>query len=335
LLAALGVIAERGETQTQPTNQEAYNLFLRSAAIPHDAQTNREAIAMLEHSVGLDPTYAPAWQALGMRYYFDSEYSSGGEEAFQKSNSAYERALSLDPNLVTSAGQLITNRVERGELAKAYAQATTLVAKHPQRAQAHFSLAYVDRYVGLLENATSECDVAIRLDPGNYLYRSCALAFLYLGQFARARDFAALDAGSEWANYMAPSILLREGKLSEAREAVKRMPRAPWFRSDLMEAVVGLRPTSELDRLAETALETSGPGDDPEPLYAQGAVLEFAGKREAALHLFRIAIKNNYCALSALQHDPLLDKLRAAPQFADLLKAARSCQKPVLEQANQ
>ena len=102
-----------------------------------------------------------------------------------------------------------------------------------------------------------------------------------------------------------------------------------------MEAALGLRPASELDRLAKAALETSGRGDDPEPLYAQGAVLEFAGKREAALHSIRTAIENNYCSLSALEHDPLLDKLRTTPQLAELLKAARACQKPVLDLANQ
>ena len=57
---------------------------------------------------------------LGIRYYFDSQYSSGGEETFQKSNSSCERALALDPNLILAASQLITNRVERGDLSKAY-----------------------------------------------------------------------------------------------------------------------------------------------------------------------------------------------------------------------
>ena len=75
---------------------------------------------MLERAVGMDQTYAPAWQALGIRYYYDSQYSSGGEETFQKSNSSCERALALDPNLILAASQLITNRVERGDLTKAY-----------------------------------------------------------------------------------------------------------------------------------------------------------------------------------------------------------------------
>ena len=41
-------------------------------------QPNKDAIAMLEQAVALDPNYAPAWEALGRRYYFDAIYSGGG-----------------------------------------------------------------------------------------------------------------------------------------------------------------------------------------------------------------------------------------------------------------
>jgi hypothetical protein len=47
--------------------------------------------------VGEDRSYAPAWEALGQRYYFDSLYGGGGESMFQRSNAAYEQALALDP----------------------------------------------------------------------------------------------------------------------------------------------------------------------------------------------------------------------------------------------
>ena len=60
--------------------------------------------------------------------------------------------------------------------------------------------------------------------------------------------------------------------------------------------------------------------------------MAIAGKKDAALHLLRMAIEQNYCAYSNLENDPLLDTLRAMPEFADLLKAARYCQEPLLAQ---
>jgi eukaryotic-like serine/threonine-protein kinase len=335
LLPVLGVTVASLETQTKPTNQEAYDLYLRSTALPHDATPNKEAIAMLERSAGLDARYAPTWLALGIRYYYDSEYASGGEEGFQRSNAACERALALDPNLIVAAGQLITNRVERGDLAKAYEEARALVKRRPDVAGTHFTLAYVDRYTGMLEEASRECDITLRLDPGNFLYRSCAWAFLYRGDTRRAREFVALDAGSEWAYYVMPLILLREGKASEAREAAKKMPTAARYHRDLVEAALGLRPASELDRMAQEAVNLTSTGDDPEPLYYIGSLFAFAGKNAAATHSLRSAIEQNYCALSALEQDPLLSKLRATADFADLLKAARLCQQPVLAETGQ
>jgi tetratricopeptide (TPR) repeat protein len=329
LLPTVGSNKEYFETSITPTNQQAYDLYLRSVAIPHDENPNREAIAMLERAIKMDATYAPAWQALGIRYYWNSQYSNGGESDFEKSNSSYERALSLDPNLVFAAGQLITNRVERGELAKAYQEARTLVKQRPDSAQAHFTMGYVSRYAGFLDDATTECDTALRLDPGNYFFRSCAWAFMYTGNAQRAWQYVSLDAGSEWANWATPSILLREGKINQARDAVKKMSSQPRFNRPLMEAAVGLRSQQELDRIS-IEVATQSENGDPETFYQVGSILAFAGKEDAAVRVLRMAIEGNYCAYNALMNDPLLIKLHAAPEYKRLLDAARSCQEPIL-----
>src|SRR6185312_9686241 len=314
LLPMLGAAGGFLETSTRPNNQEAYDLYLRSVALSHDAAPNRDAIKSLEHVVELDPNYAPAWAEVGQRYYYDATYSNGGEQMFQHSNVALERALALDPNLIAAASQLIVNRVDRGELTKAFEAATTLAKRRPENDQAHFTLGYVQRYAGMLEESTRQCDTALTLAPGNFQFRSCAWAFMELGKFDRARDFIQLDAGSEWANYITRSLLLREGRTAEAREAVKHMSNAPHYHRDLMEACVGLRPQSELDRMAHDA-ETSQPSDpDPELSYYQGAIFAYCGKKAAAFHMLKTAIELNYCAYSNLLSDPLLRGLHSDRQ---------------------
>jgi len=314
------------ETSTRPKNQQAYDLYLRSTAVPHDAGPNKEAIGMLERAVGMDPTYAPAWEQLGLRYYYDASYGNGGEEVFAKSNSCYERALSLDQNRLLAAGQLITNHVERGELSTAHQQAAALVARRPESAEAHFALGYVYRYAGMLERSTKECDAALALDPGNYQFRSCAWAFMELRNTTRARDYVNLDQGSEWAAYVYPSILLREGKLQEARDAIKKMPTAPRYHRDLLEACTGMRPPAEADKLAQQAMTSQPAEPDPEIWYYQGAIFAYCGKKDAAMRMFRLATGQNYCGYSNLLSDPLVSSLQSQKEFDKVLTAASECQ---------
>ena len=112
LVPAFGGAYVLGESGTRPNNQQAYDLYLRSLAVSRDATPNKQAIAMLQHVVALDSTYAQAWAALGTRYYFDVQYGGGGEAMYKRSVSAYERALALDPNLIFAASQLITGRTD-------------------------------------------------------------------------------------------------------------------------------------------------------------------------------------------------------------------------------
>ncbi|MFY9702391.1 MAG: protein kinase, partial [Terriglobales bacterium] len=329
LLPALGIAGGFLDTGTRPKNAEAYDLYLHSLALPHDAGPNKDAIAVLEHVVEVDPTYAPAWEQLGLRCYYDADYSDGGEPMFQRSNKAYERALQLDPNRIFAASQLITNHLERGELRQAYKAGQEMVKRRPESAQAHFAVSVVYRYAGMLEQSTNECNMALTLDPGNYTFRSCTWAFMELGKTDRAADFIRLDAGSEWAAYVTPSLLLREGKIADAREAVKRMPVAPRYRRDLLEACLQLRPATDLDRMAQEA-ESSQPADpDPETWYYQGVLFAYCGKKQAALHLLQSAVEQNYCAHENLLSDPLLAKLRSDPAFDKVLTAAGACQDAV------
>jgi len=329
LLPVLGVGQGAEEAGSKPKNATAYDLYLHSLAIPRDPAANKDALAVLEQVVQMDPSYAPAWQQLGLRSYYDATYSDGGEKMLEQSNDAYARALQLDPNLTIALGQQITNSVERGELGKAYDAAKALIKDRPQSAQAHFALSYVFRYAGMLEPSTRECNLALSLDPGNYMFRSCAWAFMELGRTQRAAEFVHLDTSSDWPAYVTPSLLLREGKVAEARQAVKVMPSGPRYHRDLLEACLGLQPAANLDRIAHDLVNNAGNELDPETLYYQGALLGYCGKNQAALQLLQSAVERNYCAYSNLINDPLLAKLRADQAFDKVLTEASACQEAV------
>jgi serine/threonine protein kinase len=330
LVPVLGGLSSSSEASTRPKSEEAYDLYLRSIALPHDVAPNKEAISMLERAVGIDPSYAPVWDALGLRYYYSGAYGDGGEPMLKRSDSATERALALDPNLISAAAWLIARQTDRGDTAHAYAQAAALLKRRPDSAMAHFALAYVLRYAGLLDESARECDSALALDRGNYQLRSCSGPFVQLGQTHRAMEFVRLDAGSEYAAMQTGAILLGQGKLAEARQAIQGASQSPLMGRDLIQTCIDPPRSSQCDKAAQTIEATALAGSDIEPLYSVGALLSYCEQKDAALRLLKKAVAQNYCAYTALQTDPLLIKLRGTHEFTALLSSAKQCQSKFL-----
>src|SRR5260370_24194844 len=162
--------------------------------------------------------------------------------------SASDRAVALDPNLILAAGQLITNRADRGELGSAYAEASALVKQRPESASTHFVLSYVLRYAGLLDDAARECDSVLKLDRGNYQFRSCSWVFMQRGEAQRAMEFVRLDAGSEWAARQTAFILIGQVKLAEARQTIQRTSYDPLLARDLLQPCLYPHQTQRLAR---------------------------------------------------------------------------------------
>ena len=290
---------------------------------------------MLERAVGLDPSYAPAWGYLGVRYHYDSAYSNGGDAARNRGDAALERAISLDPNYIPAIAWLISNRVEQGQVVKAFQDAKALVERHPESAQAHFALSYVLRYGGAIEESAHECEAALALDPGNFGLRSCSFTFDQLGNYARAMDFLQLDAGSLWASNNMIRHYIRDGKLAQAREMAANIKDDPQFGYQMMRVCLENPSSPDVARLAREVVATRLTDPDPEPRYIVGGDLLFCGQKEAALQLLRSSIAGHFCAYAGLQNDSIWTKLRGTPEFAELLRAAKQCHDDFLAQRSQ
>jgi TolB-like protein/predicted Ser/Thr protein kinase len=323
LVPALGAGANADDAATRPKNEEAYDLYLRSIAVPHDPAPNKDAIAMLERAVGLDPSYAPAWDALGVRYHYDSAYANGGDAAFQRGLAAFSRALSLDPDYIDPAGEIMLSEVERGELIKGYQSAKALLARHPENAYAHFALSYVLRYGGAIEESAHECDTALSMDPGNYRFRSCALTFNQLGDYARAMQFLQLDAGTEWSSDNMKREYIRDGQLAKAREIAHNFPDVPWAR--LTIACMDNPASETAVNGARQAAAQIMADPDPEVSYTVAPDILFCGQKELAMNMLKSSVAHHFCAYSGLQNDSSWAKLRGTPEFAELVSAAKKC----------
>jgi TolB-like protein len=323
LFPLLGGTTGTSTAATKPRSPEAYDLYLRSKPATSDLQPNLEAIAMLERSVGLDPDYAPAWAALGLRYYYDG--SLGTLASYPKAAAAAERALALDPNLSEAMQQLIVVAAESGNLAEADRKAREFLRRRPQDPHAHFSVSYVLRYGGLLEDAARECDAAHALDPRSRDFRSCAVVYIQLGKYDRAREYLRLDAGSQWVKVREAEILVREGKSAAAAALLPAGGR----RAILLG---GSGTKADRDRAAAEIEAANSAIPDPESPYIVGGILASAGYPQAALRLLRRAVEGNYLCVPAMDNDPLLDSVRKDPEFAAIRAEAMRRQKEFIAQ---
>jgi serine/threonine protein kinase/tetratricopeptide (TPR) repeat protein len=335
LIPALGATSAENERGTRPKNEEAYDLYLRSVALAHDGEQNTAAIRMLERSVGLDEAFAPAWSALGKRYYYEEEYGAGANGTMTRTEPALRRALALDPNLEDAEQQIVTMDADLGKQAEAYREAKTMVGKHPQSGFAHFTLSYVLRYASLSQETTAECELALRLDPGNYQFRSCATPFLWTGQFERGMAFARLDAGSEWSRNVEAAFLLRQGRTSEALESLHQLPDSPFFHTRALESCYTVPRTADFEQLMEKVKKDIFRYHDPEPQYSFAALYNACLGNAFTTRLLETAIRGGYCSYDYLQLDPAFAEFRKSAEYPATLAEAKKCRDKFLAERQQ
>ena len=311
LYAALGV-AESSLPADRPNNREAYALYLESLAASQDPKPNEKALASIQRAVALDPSFASAWAELGRREYFASRYGGGGDAAMRMSEAATDRALSLDPDLLPAALRRIINETERTQYGAAHRHAVELLQRRPRSAEAHFALSYLFRYVGQLEDSARECNRAYELDAATGL-RSCAQTFIDLGDFHRARVFTALDRGSEWARQVEALTLVHEQKPAAAVAIMESLPAGTAVRRATMMRCAGANRIApwEWSDIERDLLSI----DDPEQLYRNIDLVASCGNDDLAIRLYREATARRYSIYPAIDHDPLLQRLRQNPAY--------------------
>jgi len=316
---------------TRPSNQEAYNLLLRSLSVSRDAGPNRLAIDMLERAAKLDPNHSQIWVALSARYYYEAQYSPDADRQslFRKVDECNARALALDPNSIEAATAATIAHVEKGELNKAYDFARDLLRKRPDSARAHFGMSYVLRYGGLLKEASRECATAFTLDPGDFNNRSCAFPAFCLGQLEQAAEYLRLEPGSNWSRYVEVLIALRRGDRNQAVELSRGAEEGGVL--EYIAACLDHRLTPDISRRRMDFIESNR---DPEPAYFQSMYFAYCGENENAIKALRRAASGSYCPATDLASNPLFNPLRARPEFAEIRAKTAACNQAFVSHRN-
>ncbi len=332
LFPIVGGAGAASEAATRPKNAEAYDLYLRSKPLSSDPEPNRQAMAMLERAVGLDPDFAPAVSELGHRAYYaasNAQTPTGAgldrkaqADLFARAVAAQERALTLDPDLLNASARLIIYQTERGELVDAYRRAAELLKRRPLDARARFTLAYVLRYAGVISEAEKTCEAALAADPHDTGHRSCGAAFELNGDWKRALDFYRLDAGSNWTKTHEAGLLMSQGRFEEAGRVAAAAGGAQIGALLLRTGTQAAR-----DAMAARLEPTTLADVDSESKFFFATLFCAAGYPDAGLRVLRAAVESNYLCQVGMDKSRAFDAVRNRPEFAAIRAEAIRRQK--------
>ncbi|MEO8128953.1 MAG: winged helix-turn-helix domain-containing protein [Bryobacteraceae bacterium] len=319
--------------QLKPNNQIAplaYEYFLRGV----DLYANNDfllAIKMLQQATTMEPGYAPAWANLGRAYSAAASFEFGGRDAYQQAQAAYERALSLQPNLLDAEIFMANLQTDTGKPELAVPLLRRALKANPNHAEAHWELGYAYRFGGMLKESAAECERARELDPGVKINSSAMNAYLYMGEYDKFLESLPRNGDS-------PYLLFYRGfgeyHKKNSEEAAKYFDRAYDLRSILQTKVgkalsqaIGKKTQSALETLQETEGRIQERGvEDAEAIYKVAQAYAVVGDKTSALRVLSRSIEHGFFPYSYLASDPLLDTIRGEAEFVRLMTVARERQ---------
>ena len=313
--------------RNRPRHPLAYETYLRGLDAYQGGDYAR-AVSTLAQSTALDPEYASAWAHLGRAYTAQAAFAYGGRAMYQQAQTAYEKALALNPHELEARIFLANLFTDSGRVEQAVPQLRAALKTNPAHAEAHWELGYAYRFGGLLAESITEGELARQLDPQVKLNSSAFNSYLYAGQYGKFmqslpphNDQAFIVFYRGFAHYY----------LNQRAQAAEHFDRAyaldPSLYTQIGKALsAGLAGTAAqglaLLRDTEQKLESSGV-IEAEGTYKVAQAYALLGEKAAALRLLRRSIEGGFFCHPYFISDPLLANVRGEAEYAQLMEAAK------------
>ena len=306
----------------------AYEYYLRGV----DLYANNDfplAIKMHQKAIEIEAGYAPAWAALGRSSSANASFEFGGREGYRAAQSAYEKALLLQPTHLDAEIYMANLFTDIGRVEQAVPLLRLALQTNPNHAEAHWELGYAYRFAGMLEESLAECERARQLDPSVKLTSSALNSYFYLGEYDKfLQSLPRISDNALILFYRGFGEFYKNNK----DQAAKHFDKAFELRPTMLQARVG-------KALSESIAKRNRPGlallnemkskieerdvRDSEASYKIAQAYAVLGDKASALSVLRRSIENGFFSYPYFVKDPLLNALRAEPEFTRLLASAR------------
>jgi eukaryotic-like serine/threonine-protein kinase len=309
-------------------NPMAYEFYLRGLAFGDSTSERRQAVEMLEVSVGLDPSYAPAWAALAGRY-INARVTLSDETMLDKAEAAARKALEINPQLPAAFFWLAFYYGQKGDLKNALAVCKQLLQAAPNSEYAYQAMGHAYDYAGLPEIALTLFRKAAEINPVAYPHMLGFLQYQKGNYVDARREFEACPDTIAEKHFWLAATDICEGKDQDAIRRLDAMVAggsAELFYLQaraLMLALKGQRDAGKqvLAGALSAPLQLSG-----YHYYITAEVCAQLGEVESAVEMLWGAVEAGYGNYPFLMSDPLLGPARSAESFTEVATAMRKVQ---------
>jgi len=308
-----------------PQDPLAYEYFLRSISYNYTNEGDLLAIKMLEKSIELDSTYAPAYYHLGDRLHRYAIYGSPNSEDALRSEKALLKALSLNSEHLGALGDLSRRYTETDRIMEAVELVKQILEINPNSAEAHFALGYIYRYAGMNQEAKREMEKAITLDSRNQVFRSIMITYYFAGEYEKTFEAGRLFEESSFIFEMQGLALLKLGKNTEAIEYFDRVIN---LIPNTGETIFTSSAKAFAEGYIEEAISFAIQYDqlqiaDAEGWYFKSFLYGMQGNKEGCLRCLRKAVESGFFNYPLMSTDSYLDPVREDPEFQEVLQKAK------------
>jgi serine/threonine-protein kinase len=344
-------LTEAPEGGSSTRNPEAYEEYLRGRDasgrfIYHTLarEDSDESVAHFRRAVELDPNFALAWCALGGAYANRVIKCYGGQEDYARAAEAFERALSIKPNLLEARLHTFFILLARGRKQEGRAEVERLRREAPNDVGVQFVAATLARLDGRYNDALEAYNRMIKINPAERVIVSYNRARVFMYQHRLGDADAELELGTQ----MEPnhpliktmSAILRacRGENEEAArivgEVLRRHPQMHGVRPLLAQflAARGER-TPALAELNEGAIACADANHDV--TYWLATAYAVLGEREEAFRWLDRAITLGNENKPWFESDPNWEPLREDARFPELLRRIETSQERAREARQQ
>lgn len=322
-----------GPENKYPANPIAYEFYLKGIFSLDQREDAEDALAQMQEtidyfkkSIEADPNYALAHAQLAWAYVWTAAFIDPSEKWAELARQEIKRADDLDPHIAeTHLAKAMLDWSLYGNYKNDDAIHELLIAQQLNPNSSHGELIGILGHLGLEEMASRELDRELEMEPASASLKELTIILPYLRGDADGWMTARQKFPAGPFSHVDPWYYVHKGLLDEAKksfdERSARLVTQPQMAASKALYLAEMGDLREAESEVTELISKLPIGDNRyhHLTYNAACIYALAGNSSEAVRWLRETAANGYPNYPLFARDPLLDHIRATPEFGQFL----------------